>query len=343
MDKGKVKESILDRSILKIIENRREEVIAGASVAQDASVFSMKNNKVTVVSTNPVTYNFTRNDDSKSETGKEFDNNFIRLGVAQVVNGVIAQGGEPVGLMCTIFMPEKLREIKLKMIMREIEAQCKVQNIELCGGHTEVTDNVIQPMISFTCIGQADETSVKSAKRITPKMDIVMTKWIGLSGTKMILSNRREELEQRFQRSFLDRMNDFDKYYTCDIEGNIANLPEYGVVAMHDVGVGGIKGALWEIASAAKVGIEVHFDKIGVKQETIELCEFCGLNPYEMYSTGVMLMVTNNGEKLVDRLREEGIVAEVIGNVTEDNDRVIIKNDDRRFLTPPIGDEIYKL
>ena len=325
MDKGKVRESILDRSVFKIIEKRREEILYGAGIAQDASVISMTNNEVTVISTNPVTYNFA---------------GMAALGVAQAVNGVAAQGGQPVGMMMTILMPERLREIKLKNIMRETEAACAKENVQICVGHTDVTDNVINPVISFTCVGKAPVDKVLSAGNIKLDMDIIMTKWIAMAGTVMMLNKYGEQLESRFQRSFLDRMKNFPEYFSCVKEAAVA--VNSGVVAMHDAGLGGIKGALWEIASAANVGIEVSFDRIRVKQETIEICEYLGLNPYDMCSTGVMIMAAEDGAELAEKLCSQGIEAEVIGRTTESNDRVLVKNEESRFLTPPRGDEIYK-
>lgn len=47
-----------------------------------------------------------------------------------------------------------------------------------------------------------------------------------------------------------------------------------GVSAMHDITEGGIFGALWEMAEASGVGLEIDLKKIPVRQETIEICEF---------------------------------------------------------------------
>jgi hydrogenase maturation factor len=116
-----------------------------------------------------------------------------------------------------------------------------------------------------------------------------------------------------------------------------------GVTSMHDVTEGGIFGALWEIAAASKVGLEVDLKKILLKQETVEICEFYDLNPYMLISSGSMLIVTDHANQLVDRLKAEGIAAAVIGRITEGNDRIIINEDERRFLEPPKSDELYKV
>ena len=111
---------------------------------------------------------------------------------------------------------------------------------------------------------------------------------------------------------------------------------------MHDVTEGGIFGALWEIAEASGVGLEIDLKKIPLKQETVEICEFFGINPYELISSGSMLMAAEDGNGLVMELEKAGIPAVVIGKATDSNDRVLLNEDERRFLEPPKTDELYK-
>ena len=83
--------------------------------------------------------------------------------------------------------------------------------------------------------------------------------------------------------------------------------------------------------------------KILLKQETVEICEFYDLNPYMLISSGCMLIVTDQANYLVEKLKSEGISAAVIGRITAGNDRIIINEDERRFLEPPKSDELYKV
>ena len=46
-------------------------------------------------------------------------------------------------------------------------------------------------------------------------------------------------------------------------------------------------------------------------------------------------MVTSEGRALVEALAAEGIFAEVIGTTTDGNEKVIINEDEKRFLEPP--------
>ena len=42
-------------------------------------------------------------------------------------------------------------------------------------------------------------------------------------------------------------------------------------------------------------------------------------------------------------LEKAGICASIIGKATEGNDRVLLNEDERRFLEPPKTDELYKV
>ena len=81
--------------------------------------------------------------------------------------------------------------------------------------------------------------------------------------------------------------------------------------------------------------------KIPIRQETVEICEYLGVNPYKLVSGGCLLMATEAGLGLVRELENQGIPCALIGKATHGNDRVLINEDERRFLETPQKDEIY--
>ena len=117
-----------------------------------------------------------------------------------------------------------------------------------------------------------------------------------------------------------------------------------GVSAMHDITEGGIFGALWEMAEASGIGLDIDVKKIPIRQETVEICEFYGINPYRLISSGSMLMATEDGNKMVRELEKAGINAVVIGKATEGKDRMIRKDEEEHsFLERPKTDELYQV
>jgi len=326
MDIGKVSETVLKRSILKQIKHRRDEVLVGPGVGEDCSVIELDKDEVFVISTDPIT--------GTTE-------NIGTLAVHITANDISSNGAEIIGIMLTILLPEGSKESELKEIMKEIESVCTKLNIEVMGGHTEITTAVNQPIITVTGVGKMPKEYMIKTAGVLPGQEIIMTKWAGLEGTAIIAKKKEVELLSKYTEDFIGEAKSFIEHISVIEEARIAR--NLGVISMHDVTEGGIFGALWELGAASGVGIEVDIKKIPIRQETVEICEFYDLNPYQLISSGVMLMVTDKANALVDELKKKGIPAAVIGRITEGNDRVIINEEEKRFLEPPKSDELYKV
>ncbi|MDF2944913.1 MAG: hypothetical protein K0S01_3771 [Herbinix sp.] len=326
MNLGKISEAVLKRSVLNQIKHRREEVLVGPAVGEDCSVLAVAEDEVLVISTDPIT-------GAVQDIGT--------LAVHITANDIASNGAEVIGIMLTILLPEGTAESELKVMMKDIEEVCVRLNIEVVGGHTEVTKAVHQPIVTVTGVGKMKRSDIIKTAGAKPGQEIVMTKGAGLEGTAIIATAKEAELRTKYSASFLDGAKKMIEYISVVPDAMVARA--VGVTSMHDVTEGGIFGALWEIGAASKVGLEVDLKKILLKQETVEICEFYDLNPYMLISSGCMLMITDKANLLVDRLKAEGIAAAVIGRITEGNDRVIINEEERRFLEPPKSDELYKV
>lgn len=323
---GKIPEVVLKRSVLKQIKHRRPEVLVRPGVGEDCTVVGLKEEEVFVLSTDPIT-----------GTTKDIGT----LAVHITANDIASGGAELIGIMLTILLPENARESDLREMMQEIDAVCNELEIEVIGGHTEVTAAVNQPIITVTGVGKMNKKDIIVSSDVKPGQEIVMTKWAGLEGTAIIAAEKEEELHSKYTEDFIERAKAFKKYISVVKEARIAK--GIGVTSMHDVTEGGIFGALWEIAEASQTGLSVSLKKIPLKQETVEICEFYDLNPYMLISSGSMLMSTDRGNELVDALNAEGIPAAVIGRITKGKDRVIINEEEKRYLEPPKSDELYKV
>ena len=323
---GKISEAVLKRSVLSQIHTRREEVLLGASVGEDCAAVAVAEDEMLVISTDPIT-------GTVQDIGD--------LAIQITVNDLASAGAEPVGVMLTVLLPERVSEQKMRLMMEQAEAACANVHVQIMGGHTEVTRVVNQPLISVVGVGKAKKGKLISTAGARPGMDIIITKWIGIEGTSILAKEKEEELLTRFAPSFLKQAKAFDQMLSVLPEAMIAR--EHAVAAMHDVTEGGIFGALWEMAEASGVGLEIDLKKIPVKQETIELCEFFDINPYELISSGCMLMAAADGNTIVRELEKAGIHAVVAGKATAGNDRILYADKECRFLEPPKADELYKI
>ena len=260
------------------------------------------------------------------------------LAVHITANDIASSGADLIGIMLSVLLPENSSEAELKTLMHDIDKVCEQLQIEVIGGHTEVTKAVNQIIVTVTGIGKMKKNLLIKTAGALPGQEIVMTKWAGLEGTAILAKSMEADLLSRYSAEFINQAKNLIDYISVVPESKIAR--ELGVSSMHDVTEGGIFGALWEIAAASRVGLEVYLQKIQLKQETVEICEFFDLNPYMLISSGCMLIVTDKANLLVERLKEQGIASAVIGRITEGNDRIVINGDERRYLEPAKSDRV---
>ncbi|MDD3338761.1 MAG: AIR synthase family protein [Lachnospiraceae bacterium] len=323
---GKLPEPALIRSVLKQVNHRREEVLVGPAVGQDCAALSLEADEAVVLSSDPIT-------GAAKDIGK--------IGIYVTTNDLAAAGAEPVGVLLTIMLPESVRECKLKTLMQDAESVCKELNIEILGGHTEITKVVNQPVLTVTGVGKIKKQDLITLKTIHCGDDLVVTKWIGLEATTILAADHEEDLKERFPDSLVNTARSFEQYLSVIPESRIAM--EHGVSAMHDITEGGIFGALWEMASGANLGVDIDLKKIPIRQETVEVCEYFHVNPYLIMSSGSMLIATKDGAGLVKKLEAAGIHGTVIGRTNNSNDRIIRNGEEVRHLDKPQSDELYKV
>ncbi len=323
---GKVPENVLKRSVMKQLHYKRDEVVLGPGIGEDCAALALAEDEILVMSTDPIT-----------GTAKDIG----KLAIQITANDLASAGAEPIGVMLTILLPDGTREIALKRIMEQMECACREAKMQILGGHTEVTAVVNQPVVNVAGVAKAKKGSLISTAGARAGMDIVVSKWVGIEGTMIFAKEKEAELKEHFPADFVDTAIGFDRYLSVVPEAAVAT--QSSVAAMHDVTEGGLFGALWEMAEASGVGLEIDLKKIPIRQETVEICEYFDVNPYGLISSGMMLMASADGNALVLALQEAGIPATVIGKATEGNDRVIIRDEERRFLEPPKTDELYKV
>lgn len=328
MKTGKIPESVLKRSVIKQVKVNKDKIISGPGVGMDCGAAALKPEEMLVMSTAPV-----------SGTAKEIG----IYALMSAANNLAASGADPIGIMVTILLPPKTEESVLRELVKAIADKAKACGMAILGGHTETMEAVNEPVISITGVGKVKKDRFVSAAGAKPGQEIIMTKYAGLAGTAKIAREKEEELLTRYPLSFIKEAQDLLSMYSVTQEAEVAR--EYDVTAMHDISECGLFGALWELAAASKVGLEIELSKVPIRQQTVEVCEFYDLNPYMLRSGGSLLITAERGSDIVDALHNAGLEAAVIGRIRDDNDKIVIYGEDRetRFLEPPRRDEIYKV
>lgn len=322
---GKLSEAVLERSVLRQISHRRNEVLMGPSVGVDCAAVEAREGDIFTFSTDPI-------------TGTVHD-----LGahcIYVTANDLAASGAEPLGVMLSVLLPPETEEAELRKLMQDADRVCEGLGIEILGGHTEVTSAVRQILVTVTGIGRASREDLLLPDTAKAGDAIVISKWIALEGTSILAKEREEELLERFQPELVRTAAGFERYLSVVEDAQAAK--KAGVKVMHDITEGGVFGALWEIGEATGCGLRVDLHKIPIRQESVEICEYFDVNPYQLMSSGSMLMVASDGEKLVRALADAGIHSVIAGYLTDDNDRVLLNSGETRYLDKPQPDELYR-
>ncbi|MDD6069276.1 MAG: AIR synthase related protein [Clostridiales bacterium] len=320
MRTGKLPEHTFKRSVINPIRYRNKETSFRPAVGHDGAVIG---SMVTSMATTAFCY-----------TGNEI------YALDNAINNVIAAGGRPFGIATAILMPEHSEEAELRAITDRICKKAEAYEIEVLAGHTELVPSVTSPTITVTAYGNV--LWENRHKQVREGLDIVMTKWTGIYGGAVLATLKEEELITRYPKSYIEKAASYMQYTSLMpelkvIEAAVAEHPDC-ILAAHDVSNGGVFGALWQLLSACNVGGEFNIRKFAVKQEIIEVCEYFDINPYMMNGQGSLLLVTAEGDYLVNQMRRAGIYADVIGNTTANTDRKVLVGEEERFLVPPKGD-----
>lgn len=340
MNCGKLTESIYERSVIKVVKTNSTEnrkFYDGAGLGADCAILAGE--KASGIM-------------SGQALASGLDAKVAVRAYMAATNHVIAccVNGAASGLFdayanMTLVVPKRLREIKVRGMIEAAAVQAEETGVPLLSCNVQVlesvTDAVAVCVVNAGVENRCDGKIVPLRKRAHAGEDIVMTKWLGLEGTAIMAAGSLERLCARYPADLVEEAADFYRYLSIAPEA--ATAVKSGACGIHDVSQGGIFAALWELAHGADVGLEIDLRKLPVRQETIELCEFFDLNPYELLSGGCLLMTAEDGNGLVLALEKEGIPAVVVGKTTAGNDRVLLNEEERRYLEPPKTDQIYQL
>lgn len=341
MNSGKVPVNVLKRSVLRQLKNKRSEIANSAGLGADCAIFEpfSEGQLVTCVQEGVVEL-CCENDLAEAER-EDPSVMPMRRFFQKCANNLATAGAEPVAAELVIFLPENVEEPELKALMSEAEGIAAELNIQIIGGQTRVSSAVRQPLATVTGYGIRKTGAVQmDVRKKLAGQDIIITKWIGLEGTADLAARNQEGLLTRYPAYLVEEAAAFDRYYSILPEA--ATAVKSGGCTMHDASEGGIFAGLWEMAEGAGVGLTIDMKKLPLRQETVEVCEFCNVNPYELRSGGSLIIASPEGTAVVEALAAEGIPAVIVGRFTDSNDRLILNEDEVRYMDRPHRDEIYK-
>lgn len=317
---GKLSNEKLEELILSKFHSRRPEALSAPHIGMDCATVDL-GESLAVLSMDPIT----------SATA-----NLGGITVHVNCNDAAAAGAEPVGLLVTVLAPPSATEEELGRLADELAAAAEDANVDILGGHTEVTDCVNRMVTCCSVLAKTGKRGLISPSGMQPGDELVLTKWAGVEGTSVIAADFADHLAG-MEETLLDEAKGFSRHLSVVKEGLYA--AEHGATAMHDVTEGGVFGAAWELSYASGCGLVLCPEQIPLHPATREICRRLSLDPMRLLSSGSMLIACPDGESMAAGLNGLGIPAAVIGRA--EGTGVFL--DDGTAVAPPEADELYRL
>lgn len=304
---------------------KRNDVRIRSGIGEDCSVVNFGEYEC-VVSTDPIT--------GASE-------NIGKLAVHVNCNDIASCGVEPLGILVTILAPEKTELIEIENIMKEISNETKELNVEILGGHTEITDAVNRIIVSCTAIGKTQKETSISTTGAQIDDDIIVTKCLGLEGTSILVNEQYKEVKKILTDDEIKEAKNYINYISVIKEGKISG--DFGANSMHDITEGGLLGALWEVAQGSNVGFKVYEKQIPITDITKKVCRLFKIDPLKFISSGSMIITCKNGQKLVEKLNENNIPAIIVGKIIKDSKKIVDINNNEWDVNSVERDELFNI
>ena len=301
---GKLKHDFLKE--LLPTYNRNADVVVGPQLGEDAAVIALGDNYL-VATSDPITF-------ATEDIGWYV--------VCVNSNDIAAMGAVPKWLLVTLLLPEDATTpAMVRDIMAQLTQACVAFDIALCGGHTEVTPAVTQPVVIGQMMGVTHKNALFTSADACVGDVLILTKGLGIEATAIIARECEKPLREKYDVLFLEQAKNYlmDPGISVLKDAQIA-IATGGVHAMHDVTEGGVATAVYELATASELGVIVYSDKLLGSpllygDITRTLCDMFGLNPLGVISSGAMLIASEpeKGETICQALGAAGINADIIG------------------------------
>jgi hydrogenase expression/formation protein HypE len=303
MDVGKLPHDLLV-SLLGRVHVRDPRVLVGPGIGRDAAVIDTGGTQLLVAKSDPIT----------------FAGDMIGWYAVHVnANDIACTGARPEWLLATLLLPEDAQLELAESIFGQLLEACDALEIELVGGHTEISAGLNRPLVIGAMLGQVDRDKLVRPDGGRPGDALILTKGIAIEGTGLLA----REAAGRLARLGVSE-EDIQSAARHILDPGISVLKEAMAVcdavrvhAMHDPTEGGLATALHEMAEANDCGMLISEDAIDVLPLTHTLCRAAGLDPLGLLASGALLIAVaeDDCERALGAIRQEGIAAGRIGSL----------------------------
>lgn len=319
MKKGKIDLKVLNNIIKNYTGMQKKQTIMSSNIGEDSCLIDLKsfNEDVILISSDPITFT---------------SQNIGKLAVIINTNDIYASGGIGYGIILNIFLPTNKTIDDFENVMKEIHYECINHNLQILGGHTEVTDVVNDIVVSITIIGVANKDNIVNTGSSNKGDLIFLTKTLGIEGTIILFDEFNSKLKGILTDNDINEIENFRNKISIKEECEI--LRNFKLTSMHDVTEGGLLGALFEMSISSGNGFRIFKDKIIVHEITKKICNYLDKNVYNLISSGNLLFTCERKyEDVINQaFKDKNVDCFLIGEVIEEG---------KYFLNDNVDNELF--
>ena len=267
--------------------------------------------------------------------------NIGNLAVHGTVNDVSVAGGKPLWLSMGLILEEGLELDTLRKVLDTIKTSAEECGVKIVTGDTKVVakGQCDKIFINTSGIGEAISGFTLNKTNINPGDKVIVSGTIGDHGMAILTAREGINIENG------------PKSDTASVHRLVQTAAEFAkdVKFMRDPTRGGVSTVLNEIVEDQSFGIILDDEQIPVSSGTHSISEMLGIDPLTLACEGRMLLICsdNVAEIILKKWHSlpEGTGAKIIGEITKDPGRVILKTitGGTRLVDVPLGELLPRI
>jgi hydrogenase expression/formation protein HypE len=335
LSEGKVSRSFFQRAIHRHLGTRRRDVVVGPSTGVDVGVVRLPEGGVLLATTDPLYI--------EPRLGWE---RAAWFAFHILASDLTTTGRPPDWVTIDLEVPPGTPDRILGKILQVFDREARRLGAAIVTGHTGRYPGCAFPMVgSGTLLAATDPGGYVTTQRIPVGAELLIARTVALEATGMLATFFPEWIQDHLGSQTLLRAKGLTSRMSTVADALRAarvGLREEGVWAMHDATEGGVRTAAWEMAVAARRGLESDLSGAWVDPTVREVAELFGMAPLDASSEGTLLLAADPGrvEAVISALRAGGAIVSRIGRFTSHPG---IRRDRNQVLHPPLRDSYWSV
>ncbi|MFC1994961.1 AIR synthase family protein [Chloroflexota bacterium] len=326
---GKVDKKTFDKVIFPNLGKPDRTVLLGPKHGVDAAVIELPGGEVMVIAEDPT-------------FGMPVLMPYFGWAIVHICAGDVAVlGVKPRYLTICLLLPPGTTDNVLENIWKQIHEECEKLGIAIVGGHTGIYPGIAYPLnggCTVIGLGSKDKLTPPSNAQVNDR--VIITKGPAIQTTGILARQAEKTLESKLGKAIVEKAKSY--FLEMSVVKDALVAAPYAH-AMHDATEGGLLNGVYEIADASSLGVTLFEEKIVVPEEIDVVCRYFNIDPLISISEGTLVITATpeNTPHILNELKQNGIAAWEVGEVTP-KDRIIIrKNGKQEELTPVSVDPFW--